>query len=129
MQIYTVIDDFEEQWWRPYTKKPLADKVLKIVQMALDDTAEILIIEANEYEEQLNAGLLPYKIEVLRSMDGKVLDKKIDLTWPPENEGIVKERDDYVRYFFWAKNGNEAIRKLSSIKRSINNPMEVLANG
>ncbi len=45
------------------------------------------------------------------------MNKEISLTWPPESEGLVEEREDYVRYFAWAKTQNEAVRKAVLAKR------------
>ena len=116
MQIFCIADSVEDQFFGLFTDRTLAEKVLKIVQMAVDEGAEIRTVEADEHAAELNAGLLPWKIEV--ELSGKVVrDTQVSLTWPPAVEGIVEERDCYIRYFFWAKTSGEAIRKLASIRR------------
>ncbi len=120
MQIFCVADSVEEEFYGPFTDRDLAEKVLKIVQMAVDDGAELRTVETDAYADQLRAGLLPWKIEVeLSGQSGtqRVRDTQVSLTWPPSQEGIVEERDCYIRYFFWARSSGEAIRRLSSVHR------------
>lgn len=116
MQIFCIADSVEDEFFGPFTDRILAEKVLKIVQMAVDDGAELRTVEADQYAAELKADLLPWKIEV--ELSGKVVrDTQVSLTWPPAEEGIVEERDCYIRYFFWARSGKEAIGRLAGIRR------------
>lgn len=118
MKIYGILNSFGDPVGGAYSDPGLANKVLKIVRMAVDDGAELDHLEVDICGEELRSGLLPYKIEIIRSVaTGKVLEKRINLTWPPKEEGIVEEREDYIQYFFWAKTQNEAIGKLSTVRR------------
>ncbi len=117
MQIFCIADSVEDQFFGPFTDRALAEKVLKIVQMAVDEGAELRTVEADQYAAELKAGLLPWKIEV--ELTGNVVrDTQVSLIWPPTEEGIVEERDCYIRYFFWAKTSGEAIRRLAGIRRN-----------
>jgi len=117
MQIFCIADSIEDEFFGPFTDRVLAEKVLKIVQMAVDDGAELRTVEADQHATELKAGLLPWKIEV--ELSGKVVrDTQVSLTWPPAEEGIVEERDCYIRYFFWARSSGEAIRRLAGVRRN-----------
>lgn len=117
MQIFCIADSVEEEFFGPFTDRVLAEKVLKIVKMAVDESAELRTVETDAYADQLRAGLLPFKIEV-ELLGKEVRDTQVSLTWPPAGEGIVEERDCYIRYFFWARSSGEAIRRLSSVRRN-----------
>ncbi len=112
-KIYAIEDGFGDLFQGTWIDKALADKALKIIQMAVDDCAKLVSLEVNDYAEQISAGLLPFKVEIFRVVaSGQILDKKISLTWPPAgHEGLVEERDDYLLYFAWAKTQGEAIQK------------------
>ncbi len=120
IEIHVIVDSFGDPFWGAWTDKKTAEKVEKIIQMCVDGGAELKSLEINQCVEQLRAGLLPYKIEITRSVaSGEILTKEISLTWPPaESEGLVEEREDYVRYFAWAKTQNEAVQKAVLAKRS-----------
>ncbi len=119
MEIHAIEDSFGEIFWGTWSDRTIAEKVLKIIRMCIDEGAELRSLEINQCVEQLRAGLLPYKIEITRSVaSGEILTKEISLTWPPaESEGLVEEREDYVRYFAWAKTQNEAVQKAVLAKR------------
>ncbi len=120
MQLYGITDSFEEGFWGPYTDPELADKVLRIVQISIDEEAEIVTAEADQYADQLRAGLLPFKISVTL-LNGVVQDTEVTLIWPPApSEGIVRQREDYIEYFAWARGQGEAKVKIVTLpKRSV----------
>ena len=119
MHIHVIVDSFGDPFPGVWLDKRIAEKVEKIIQMCVDEGAELKSLEINQCVEQLKAGLLPYKIEITRSVaSGEILTKDISLTWPPaESEGMVEEREDYVRYFAWAKTQNEAVQRAVLAKR------------
>lgn len=122
MEVYAVCDSVEDKFAGSFTNPKLAGIVLKIFEMAVDEQSEIRTVEADEFGEQLLAGLKPFKIEVIVDiLAGKVTNKEIKLCWPPAcEEGIIEEREGYVEYFFWAKTSNMAIQKLSTVHRPAN---------
>lgn len=115
IKMYCVADSTEEQFWGPYTKKPLADKVLKFVQKAVDDEAEIHEVECDEYEKELMAGLLPIKIS-LEIVGGHPKEPQVEITWPPREEGFIVVLETYREFFCWSKNRTEAILKMTRCK-------------
>lgn len=103
--------------WGPYSEE-MAAKILPICQ-AVHPDAEIVTKEVDEHAEQLQAGLLPYQIQV-DIVDGEPqLPATVSLTWPPsEQEGIQEGTPEYSRYFVWAKNERDALLRLARINRA-----------
>ena len=119
-EIFYVVTSDEEECFGPFTSEVLAEKVLKIVQMSIDESAEIWVpLQMDPFAEELNAGLLPWKICVW--LVGKeVRSTEVNLIWPPaEHDGITREQDGYMEYCFWAKTKGEAVGKLGSYKRPV----------
>jgi hypothetical protein len=115
MQAFFVNSEEADGLYGPYSR-PVADRVLKIVRMASDETAELEVAEVDMFGEQLQSGLLPFKVCVI-VQQGKVQDVEVSLCWPPVPEGILVEREDYREYFVWAKNQNEAKTRLASLPK------------
>ena len=90
MQAFFVASEEAEGLYGPYSR-PVADRVLKIVHMASDETAEIEVAEVDMFGEQLQSGLLSFKVCVV-VQQGKVQDVEVSLCWPPVPEGILVER-------------------------------------
>lgn len=117
MQMLCIADSQMEEFWGPYTNRPLAEKILKIVRTGVDEGAEIVSRECNEWENEISAGLLPWAITVLLK-DGEVVDTSCKLTWPPEpQEGIIRgdmiiPTEEQVEYFVWAETVQSAKLKL-----------------
>ena len=87
MQAFFVASEEADGLYGPYSK-PVADRVLKIVRMASDETAELEVAEVDMFGEQLQNGLLPFKVCVV-VQQGKVQDVEVSLCWPPVPEGIL----------------------------------------
>jgi hypothetical protein len=118
MQAFFVASEEAEGLYGPYSR-PVADRVLKIVHMVSDETAEIEVAEVDMFGEQLQSGLLPFKVCVV-VQQGKVQDVEVSLCWPPVPEGILVEREDYREYFVWARNQSEAKTRLASLAKNQN---------
>ena len=116
MQAFFVASEEAEGLYGPYSR-PVADRVLKIVRMASDETAELEVADVDMFGEQLQSGLLPFKVCVV-VQQGKVQDVEVSLCWPPVPEGILVEREDYREYFVWARNQSEAKTRLASLPKS-----------
>ena len=116
MQAFFVASEEADGLYGPYSK-PVADRVLKIVRMASDETAELEVAEVDMFGEQLQSGLLPFKVCVV-VQQGEVQDVEVSLCWPPVPEGILVEREDYREYFVWARNQSEAKTRLASLPKS-----------
>jgi hypothetical protein len=121
MQIFWVRSETIEDFWGPYTSKPLAERVQKIAYMAGHEDAEVAEMECDEDLGRIMAGLLPWLI-VAETEDGKLMKTSCSLTWPPEaQEGIIRGESDNsgefetVEYMIWAKTENEAKRRLASL--------------
>jgi hypothetical protein len=117
--MYCIADSVEDQFWGPYTKKPLADKVLKFVRKAVDPEAEIHEQECDEYEKEIMAGLLPIKI-CLEIQGGHPKEPQVDICWPPHEEGLIMCQETYREYFVWAKTRTEAILKIARMDVPVN---------
>jgi hypothetical protein len=115
MQAFFVASEVAEGLYGPYSR-PVADRVLKIVRMASDETAELEVAEVDMFGEQLQSGLLPFKVSVV-VQQGKVQNVEVSLCWPPFPEGILTEREDYREYFVWARNQSEAKTKLAGLRK------------
>jgi hypothetical protein len=115
MQAFFVASDVADGLYGPYSK-PVADRVLKIVRMASDETAELEVTEVDMFGEQLKSELLPFKVCVI-VLQGKVQNVEVSLCWPPASEGILAEREDYREYFVWARSQNEAKTRLASLPK------------
>jgi hypothetical protein len=115
MQAFFVADEVAEGLYGPCSRQ-VDDRVLKIVRMASDETAELEAAEFDMFAEQLQSGLLPFKVCVV-VLQGKVQSVEVSLCWPPFPEGILVEREDYREYFVWAKSQNEAKARLAGLKK------------
>jgi hypothetical protein len=114
--MYCVVDSVDSQFWGPYTKLPLAEKVLKFVQQAVDPDARVEFEECDPYEKEIKAGLIPVKVTI-EIVGGTPKEPTVDLTWPPEKqEGLTINLPGYREYFVWCKNRTEAILKITRIK-------------
>jgi hypothetical protein len=114
-EAFFVASEVAEGLYGPYSR-PVADRVLKIVRMASDETAELEVAEVDMFGEQLQSGLLPFKVCVV-VLQGKVQNVEVSLCWPPVPEGILVEREDYREYFVWARNQSEAKTKLAGLRK------------
>jgi len=115
MQMHVVTDSMDN-YYGPYANKALAERVLKIVQMAADESAEILSENVDPFSTEIMSGLLPYSVEIM-VLDGKVTETKVALTWPPkERQGILECTDFYREYFFWAKSKTDALAAVARVK-------------
>ena len=114
-EAFFVASEVAEGLYGPYSR-PVADRVLKIVRMASDETAELEVAEVDMFGEQLQSGLLPFKVCVI-VLQGKVQNVEVSLCWPPVPEGILTEREDYREYFVWARNQSEAKTRLASLPK------------
>lgn len=123
MQMFCIADSRQEDFWGPYTDRALAERILKIVQAGVDEGAEIVCRECDEWAKEILSGLLPWKIVVLLE-DGKIQETACNLTWPPEpQEGIIRGEElpmqqEQVEYFAWAKTAKEAMLKLARINKA-----------
>lgn len=115
MQAFFVASEAADGLYGPYSR-PVADRVLKIVRMASDETAELEVADFDTFGEQLSSGLLPFKVCVV-VLQGKVQNVEVSLCWPPAQEGILTEREDYREYFVWARNQSEAKTKLAGLRK------------
>jgi len=95
-EAFFVASDMADGLYGPYSR-PVADRVLKIVRMAADETAELEVAKVDMFGEQLKSGLLPFKVCVIVLL-GKVQNVEVSLCWPPAPEGILAEREDYREY-------------------------------
>jgi hypothetical protein len=118
MQAFFVASEEADGLYGPYSR-PIADRVLKIVHMASDETADLEVAEVDMFGEQIQSGLLPFKVCVI-VLQGKVQDVEVSLCWPPVPEGVLVEREDYREYFVWAHNQSEAKTRLASLPKSQN---------
>lgn len=59
-EAFFVASEVAEGLYGPYSR-PVADRVLKIVRMASDETAELEVAEFDMFGEQLQSGLLPFR--------------------------------------------------------------------
>lgn len=117
MRMYCVVDSVDRQFWGPYTKLALAEKVLKFVQKAVDEEARIEFEECDPYEKEIQEGLIPVKVIVEIDAGGTPKEPTVDLTWPPEKqEGIIINLPGYREYFFWSKTRTDAILKMTRCK-------------
>lgn len=114
-EAFFVVSEVAEGLYGPYSR-PVADRVLKIVRMASDETAELEVAEVDMFGEQLQSGLLPFKVCVV-VQQGKVQNVEVSLCWPPVPEGILVEREDYREYFIWARNQSDAKTRLTSLPK------------
>lgn len=94
----------------PFSDPALADTVMRIVHMTIDETATLEEVELNPWKKELTAGLKPFLVSI-ESRDGIVTGNKIELSWPPYDCNCkVEERMGFVSYFVWAKTQGEAVR-------------------
>jgi len=115
MQMHVVADSMDN-YYGPYANKALAERVLKIVQIAADEIAEMLSENVDPFSTEILSGLLPYCVEIM-VLDGKVTETKVALTWPPkERQGILKCTDFYREYFFWAKSKTNTLAAVARVK-------------
>jgi len=115
MKTFFVDSDQEGGMYGPYSSEPLAETALKIVRMTKDEAAELISYDMDPFGEQLQAGLRPFKVEIML-LDGKVQNIEVSLRWPPlEIEGLVTSREDYQEHFVWAKTQNEATVRAATL--------------
>lgn len=114
-EAFFVASDSADGLYGPYSR-PVADRVLKIVRMASDETAELEVTEFDMFGEQLQSGLLPFKVCVV-VLQGKVQSVEVSLCWAPVPEGILVEREDYREYFVWARSQSEAKARLAGLRK------------
>ncbi len=102
----------------PYTDEDLLQKTLGIIRQ-IAPNAEIIGRECNPFSDQIQAGLLPFRIHV-DLVDGMPqLPADVSLTWPPsETEGIQFGSLEYREYFVWAESEKAALRKLATLNRA-----------
>jgi hypothetical protein len=123
MQMFCIADSQQEEFWGPYTDRALAGRILKIVQAGVDEGAEIVCKECDEWAKEILSGLLPWKIVVLLE-DGKILETSCTVTWPPApQEGIIQGEElpmqqEQVEYFAWAKTAKDAKLKLARLNKA-----------
>ena len=118
MDVIAIESEANEAYFGPFIDPALADIVLGIIKEAVDDEAELVIYEGDPYKAQLKAGLRPFKICVELDANGKVVEKKVELTWPPHvEEGIYDDRDFYKEIFVWAKSKGDAIMRLPAVQK------------
>jgi hypothetical protein len=116
MQAFFVNSDLEDGMYGPYTDRVLGERILKIVRMAIDEEAELQIVETDMFGAQIRAGMLPFKVCVVLLAE-KVQSVEVVLCWPPETEGVLVEREDYREYFVWAGSQSEAKARLAGLPR------------
>ena len=118
MEIFGISDssgEYNEDWgW--FSDKELAETVLKIVQMSMDDGAELITVsDSDQGAAQLKAGLKPWMISANVDLQGKPYNVHVDLCWPPcASEGLVEDREDYRTWFVWARSTGEAIGRMAA---------------
>lgn len=83
-EAFFVASEVADGLYGPYSK-PVADRVLKIVRMASDETAELEVAEVDMFGEQLQSGLLPFKVCVV-VQQGKVQDVEVSAGLPYRRE-------------------------------------------
>jgi hypothetical protein len=116
---YAVSDSVRDVWIGPYLDKALAERVLGIFKMAVDENSEMETTNCDPWAEQLGANLLPWRISI-EILGGEVKHTSIALTWPPWDEGIICENDCLKEYFFWAASNGDAISKMASFSKGQN---------
>jgi hypothetical protein len=116
MQMHVI--DSEAGAVGPYTDKVLLQKTLAIIGQ-IDPGAEVISRETDPFEEQILAGLKPYKIHI-DVVNGELqLPATVSLTWPPaEVEGIQIGTPEEQQFFVWAKSEKEALLNLARINKS-----------
>ena len=104
----------------PYTDPKVLEGTLKII-LEVDPNAKIVSRETDPFEEQILAGLKPYKIHI-DVVNGELqLPATVSLTWPPaEVEGIQIGTPEEQQFFVWAKSEKEALLNLARINKSKN---------
>jgi len=127
-EAFFVASEVADGLYGPYSR-PIAARGIKSVLMASDETAELEVAEFDMFGEQLQSGLLPFKVGVV-VQQGKVQSVEVSLCWPPVPEGILVEREDYREYFIWARNQSEAKTKLAGLRKeqAPNHGEEVIQN-
>lgn len=118
MRLYSVFTSDDLQHAGPYRDKRVAELVLKIFQMKLDEESYIWEVTQDPYAEELKAGLRPWKITIYCEQ-GQITGKpEIELCWPPEpQEGAIQENDWLKIYFVWAKTQAEALLRIPQLKK------------
>jgi hypothetical protein len=118
MQMHVITTELGDDWAGPYTDQGLLQKTLAIIRQ-IDQGAEVVSKPANPFAEQINAGLLPYHIQVAVVGGEPQLPATVALTWPPaEVEGIQEGTPEYRRYFVWAKNEKAALLALARLNKA-----------
>ena len=88
MEILAIVDGYggEDVHCGPFTDPALANLALDIIQETIDSDASLETYTCDPYAKQLKAGLKPYSIGVELNATGKVVEKKVELIWPPKDE-------------------------------------------
>ncbi|MFA5354165.1 MAG: hypothetical protein WC291_08040 [Thermodesulfovibrionales bacterium] len=87
MKLHVVYDPSEEHLAGPYTDLALAETVLKIFRMTIDEESEIWTLDTDEHSSPLKAKLLPWKITILLDC-GRIQSTDVVLCWPPQAEAL-----------------------------------------
>ena len=116
-EVFTIWDGWTVDHWGPYTRRSTAETALKMVQMIMeDDGAEIAETPVDQFADEIDAGLKPYKVTI-SIVDGKIKRTQTKLVWPPQEEGIISESEVEIVFFVWAKSMDEAPRGLARIRK------------
>ena len=118
MQIHVIGFEPSGDWAGPDTEPTVLEGTLKII-LEVDPNAKIVSRETDPFEEQILAGLKPYKIHI-DVVNGELqLPATVSLTWPPaEVEGIQIGTPEEQQFFVWAKSEKEALLNLARINKS-----------
>jgi hypothetical protein len=118
MQMHVIATELGADYAGPYTDQLLLQKTLAIIQK-IDTEAEIISKPANPYAEQINAGLLPYHIQVAVIGGEPQLPATVTITWPPaEVEGIQDSSQDETNYFVWGRDEKDALLRLARLNKA-----------
>ena len=117
MQMHVIGFEPSGDWAGPYTDPKVLEGTLKII-LEVDPNAEIVSRETDPFEEQILAGLKPYKIHI-DVVNGELqLPATVSLTWPPaEVEGIEIGTLEEQQFFVWARSEKEALINLARINK------------
>jgi len=127
MKMYGIATDLGDDWAGPYVDQELLKKTLEII-LQVDPNAEIVSKETDPFAEQIQTGLLPYRIHV-DLVDGMPqLPADVSITWPPSSmEGIQVGNLEFREYFVWAENEKAALLRLATLNRAAQNTPKAAA--
>jgi hypothetical protein len=120
VQILAIVDGYggEDVHCGPFTDPTLANLVLGIIKETIDSDASLETYTCDPYAAQVKAGMKPYSIGVELDSNGKVVETKVEMIWPPKDEeGLYDDRDFWKAYFIWAQSPNDAKMRLSTASR------------